>query len=299
MNKEKEYIERINRVLDYIELNLDKKIDLDTLAKIACFSKYHFHRIFYSFADETLYSFINRIRIECAAALLINSKENITNIAFSTGYNDSATFSRAFKKHFNISAQEWRKQKNSNINQVLTKKLLYNSERNEIMEDAIQPAAVSYSQFPEMRIVYIRHKGSYAGNNKLFYSLYKKLTNWADSKGLEHFSSLKSIVIYHDPKGITNEEILRISVGVTVSDNISVDGEIGKLKIAEGKYAKCTFILKNDEYGKAWKQVFRTILPKGGFQPDTGYCFEMYSRNCFNKEDNTTTVDICVPVKRI
>lgn len=299
MNREKEYIERINRVLDYIELNIDKKIDLDTLAGVACFSKYHFHRIFNSFTDETLYSFINRIRLERAAALLLNSKTNITNIAFSTGFNDSATFSRAFKKQFKISAQEWRKQKNSNINQVITQELPYNFERNEIRENVIQPVAVSYQQFPEMEIVYIRHKGSYAGNSRLFISLHKKLINWIESQGLEQYSSKKSIVIYHDPKGITNEKKLRISIGITVSGDILADGEIGKLRIAEGHYAKCTFKLKNEDYGKAWKQVYRTILPREGFQPSDGYCFEMYSSDCYNKEDETTTVDICVPIKRI
>jgi len=165
--------------------------------------------------------------------------------------------------------------------------------------DVIQPVAVSYPQFPEMEIVYIRHKGSYAGNSRLFISLYKKLMNWIESQGLEQYSSTKSIVIYHDPKGITNEENLRISVGINVTREVSTDGEIGKLRIAEGQYAKCTFKLKNEDYGKAWKQVYRTILPKEGLQPNDGYCFEMYSHDCFNNEDYTTTVDICVPVKRI
>lgn len=197
MDKANEYIERINRVIDYIELNIADKIDLDTLARIACFSKYHFHRIFYSFTDEPLYSFINRIRVERAAALLLSSKKTITDIAFSSGFNDSATFSRAFKKHFKLSAMEWRKQKNSNIHQALKKKHLYNYKSNKTKESIIQPEAVDFTQFPEMTIAYIRHTGSYAGNSSLFHSLNKKLIHWAALHELVHLSLRMKNMVKH------------------------------------------------------------------------------------------------------
>ena len=57
----KEYTSRINKVLDYIENNLDRSFTLDELARVANFSKFHFHRIFYSFIGETLFQFIQRI----------------------------------------------------------------------------------------------------------------------------------------------------------------------------------------------------------------------------------------------
>jgi AraC family transcriptional regulator len=38
--------ERINRVIDFIGKHLDEELDLDELCKVACFSKYHFHRLF-------------------------------------------------------------------------------------------------------------------------------------------------------------------------------------------------------------------------------------------------------------
>ncbi len=45
MDKTQVYIERINKVIDYVELNLGNKIDLDELAHVACLSKYHFHEL--------------------------------------------------------------------------------------------------------------------------------------------------------------------------------------------------------------------------------------------------------------
>ena len=69
MNKEqhiKEYISRINKVIDYIEINITTELNLDALASTANFSKFHFHRIFKNLVGETLNKYINRVRIEKA-----------------------------------------------------------------------------------------------------------------------------------------------------------------------------------------------------------------------------------------
>lgn len=299
MDKTNEYIERINRVIDYIELNIDRKIDLDMLAGVACLSKYHFHRIFYSFTDEPLYSYINRLRVEKAAALLLSQKETITNIAFSCGFNDSATFSRAFRKHFKISPRAWKKKKNSKIDQEYKIKPAYIYSSDITTESIIKAAAIEEKTLQTMTIAYIRYTGPYAGNNNLFHSLHKKLMNWGQERKLLNYPATKDIIIYHDPIGITDKNRLRISVGITVSDDVLVSGEIGKLSISKGRYIICRFVLKNEEYGQAWTHVYRRIIPQRGLQPNDGYCFEMYSSDCYIKEDNTTTVDICVPIKQL
>ena len=58
-----EYTARINRVIDYIERHLDEPLRLDTLARVANFSPYHFHRIFAALMGETLNQFIHRVRL--------------------------------------------------------------------------------------------------------------------------------------------------------------------------------------------------------------------------------------------
>ena len=104
-----EYMGRINRVIDHIESNLDGNLKLDTLAGVANFSPFHFHRIFSAIVGETLNQFIQRIRLEKAASQLIdNPKKSITEIAFDCGFSGSATFARAFKESFGISASQYR-----------------------------------------------------------------------------------------------------------------------------------------------------------------------------------------------
>ncbi|WP_321418527.1 AraC family transcriptional regulator [uncultured Desulfobacter sp.] len=118
-SKRQEYISRINRVIDYIDTNTDKDFSLKTLAEVACFSQFHFHRIFRAMSGETLHQFIQRLRIEKAAALLIHWPEkSITDIALDCGFSGSAAFARAFKAKFQMSASQWRLKnclQNSNI----------------------------------------------------------------------------------------------------------------------------------------------------------------------------------------
>ena len=71
-----EYIFRVNRVIDYIETNIDKDLSLEDLARIANFSQFHFHRIFRAIVGETLNRFIQRMRVEKAATqLMANPKK--------------------------------------------------------------------------------------------------------------------------------------------------------------------------------------------------------------------------------
>jgi len=57
-----EYTARINRVIDYVEANIDKDLSLEELAEVAHFSPFHFHRIFSAMVGETLNGFIRLSR---------------------------------------------------------------------------------------------------------------------------------------------------------------------------------------------------------------------------------------------
>ena len=76
-----EYAQRIDRVIDYLRRNLDRPVKLAELADIACFSEFHFHRIFRAVSGETLNNFTNRLRLEKAARLLRYSDQSLTDIA--------------------------------------------------------------------------------------------------------------------------------------------------------------------------------------------------------------------------
>src|SRR5215467_754770 len=102
-----EYVQRINRVIDYLRANLSRQIKLEELAKVACFSDFHFHRIFGAVSGETLNGFTNRIRLEKAARLLRYSDRSLTDIALDCGFSSSATFARAFRSGYDTTPTEF------------------------------------------------------------------------------------------------------------------------------------------------------------------------------------------------
>ncbi len=99
----KESIEKINRlkqfkcVFDFIESQYHEKIRLDQLAEMMHVSRHHFCRLFRNFTGYSPIDYINRTRIEKAYLLLKQGTLNITEVAFSTGFDDANYFSRLFK----------------------------------------------------------------------------------------------------------------------------------------------------------------------------------------------------------
>src|SRR6185369_15526264 len=104
-----EYTRRIDWVIDHVRENLDRQLKLEELAKVACFSEFHFHRIFGAVTGETLKDFTNRVRLEKAARLLRFSGRSLTDIAMDCGFSSSATFSRAFRAGYDTTASLYRK----------------------------------------------------------------------------------------------------------------------------------------------------------------------------------------------
>src|SRR5690554_6960143 len=156
------YIERLNKVFDYIDENIDAQLNLDDLAKVSHFSKFHFSRIFSALVGETPFKFIQRIRLERANYLLrLKPKAKITEIAFECGFNDLAVFSRQFTLHFNISPTAFKKQniQQSNIHQTSSFKAKYFCSELKIYRDMEQLVEANIRSLPEKTIAYIKHIG--------------------------------------------------------------------------------------------------------------------------------------------
>ncbi|MEI8631535.1 AraC family transcriptional regulator [Vibrio sp. PP-XX7] len=121
----KTYKVRMDRVIQYIEANLAKKISLSEVANVSHFSAYHFRRIFTGIVGETVNDYIVRRRLERAVNLLIFKTElSVTQVALDNGFSSSANFSKAVKLHFGFSPSEIRnpdKVKDSKIGKISSK----------------------------------------------------------------------------------------------------------------------------------------------------------------------------------
>jgi AraC family transcriptional regulator len=311
-----EYVSRINRVIDYIEEHIEDEHSLNRLAKVASFSPYHFHRIFKGIVGEPLNRFIQRIRLEKAANRLIeNPKLSVTEVALECGFSGSSSFARAFREHFGTSATGWREEKskngeternigktNSNVRKDGRTFCWYaggtESQENRRIEMAKKEnLRVDVMDVPAVHVAYVRHIGPYKGDEALFERLFNKLFRWAGARDLLNFPETKVLTVYHDNPEVTDESRLRTSVCISVPEKTAVDGDVGKMTIAGGKYAVGHFELSGDEYEAAWNSLYGTWLPESGYQPDDRPTFEMYLNDPKEHPENKAVVDIYMPVK--
>lgn len=304
-----EYRSRVNRAVDYIEANIDKSFTLEELAMVSNFSKFHFHRIFLAMTGETPFQFIQRLRLEKAASMMVTSPEQrITDIAFKCGFSDISVFSRNFRSHFKKSATEFRSQelKKSNLSQRESKGeqasempevyFCHQSKTLKWRTNMRLNKSVEVIELQKMTVAYIRNTGPFKGDQKLFSTLWGKLCTWAGARGLMQQSDIKFITVYHDDPNVTVEDKLRISVCLTVPADTKVDGEFGKMEIDAGRYVVARFEVSQDEFMEAWQWVYGQWFPTSGFQPGDGPCFEVYPKE---PENGIFLVDIYVPVKPI
>src|SRR6186997_983917 len=105
-----EYQKRLHAVIEYIDRHLDEDLDLATLANVASFSPFHFHRLFRALMGEALGDYVRRRRLEIAGVRLLSQEGvSVLNIALGVGFGSAEAFTRAFRARFDCSPTEWRK----------------------------------------------------------------------------------------------------------------------------------------------------------------------------------------------
>lgn len=294
--------------MDYIEVNLNKPIDLGLMAEIAAFSPYHFHRIFRYIVGETPNDFISRIRLEKTAQLLMdNPKAAVSDIAFKCGFVNASSFSRAFKAYFGLTTREFREQEQAiylkngirygKNCKAVSKIGKHPQQVNahlcsvELKQLIIMDTKIEIKQMPELNLIYCRHMGAF---NQIGQA-YEKLFRWAAPRGLVG-PETKTVTVYRDDPAITTIEKVRQDASIIVKGDVKVEDEIGKSVIAAGKYAVGHFEIKETEFEQAWNTMC-SWLTESGYQPADSPTYEYYHNDYNEHPEHKFIVDICIPVK--
>jgi len=103
------YQARMQRVLDHIDRHLDDDLDLDTISRIAAFSKFHFHRQFTATFEMSVHRYVQLLRMQRASKRLVSNGASVTEVAMDAGYESPDAFARAFRQRFGQSPSEFRK----------------------------------------------------------------------------------------------------------------------------------------------------------------------------------------------
>ena len=296
-------LQRINQVIDYVERNLENDLSLKILAEVACFSPFHFHRIFATITGETLHEFVNRKRLEkIATAILRNKHQPIKEICLKYGFDNAVSFARSFKKFYGISATEMRKQASASFNQLVWQNSKIGKEKiavstyiyriDELRAWMTKRGEVSVEWLPAQKVAYVRNQGSFDQVLEAFL----QLRDQADELGLLNRPPRTWLMVIHDNPAITEEVKMIQSACLALADDVSTSGKIPEMIIPAGRYLCGKFTLAEDEFKQAWDGMSIWLMDEM-LEPGDGFYFERFHTDSLFLPQQKHQVDICIPLK--
>lgn len=244
---------RISKVIDFIGQHLSEQLELDELCRVACFSKYHFHRLFTAYTGLPLMTYIKWLRLKKTAhQLLVHKEMTILNIALESGFESHESFSRAFKQMCGQSPSEFKQDANWERWET-PPRLIY------IKGEEIMP--ITIKQLPSKRLAVIEHRG----DPKKLSNTLDVLIKWAKAQPLKLKPKAGEAFGfgYHDPKEVAPEEF-RFDLALAVPTNFKLTDPVIEKFIPAGRYAIATHKGSRDNISDTIYKLYRNWLPKSG-----------------------------------
>jgi AraC-like DNA-binding protein/ligand-binding sensor protein len=98
----------LRRAESYIRENYTRKVRLKEVADVSGLSAPYFSTVFKEEMGENLSDYLNRLRVDRAAKLLMETDLSLSEIAGSCGFEDQSWFSKIFKSYTGLSPGKYR-----------------------------------------------------------------------------------------------------------------------------------------------------------------------------------------------
>ncbi len=102
------FINVVQPAIDYMEKHYFEEIKIKILADECGMSESHFRRVFTNYMNMTPNNFLNVVRVRNACKLLLDTDSTTNEIAYKTGFIDTSTFHRNFKKTVGMTPRQWK-----------------------------------------------------------------------------------------------------------------------------------------------------------------------------------------------
>lgn len=275
-----DYVQRINKVVAYINNHLDETLDLKTLANEAALSDFHFHRIFKALKGEAIGGYITRLRLEATARLLRYTALTIEEIAFNIGYETPASLSKAFKKQYGISPTEYRTNKDTYIM------------KKEIINPDLALKAPKIVTLEPKNLIYVALTGAYESLD--YGKAYEQL--WAVIKAQKLFTKgIESICISYDDPKITEGSLQRSDVCLAIHKLATPQDEVSCKTLAGGKYAVFFYQGSYENLSQVYDTAVRWVIDHEYTLREEPF-FEKYLNDARRTPKEKLKTEIYIPI---
>lgn len=255
------YGRRIARVAEHIAAHLDAALDLETLAGIAHFSPWHFHRVYRETTGETTAETVRRLRLHRAAGALLRDETSLDRVARRAGYGSRAAFSRAFAAAYGLPPGEYRKRG------------AVGSPAQHPHREDITMYEVDITPFDGVRLAAVEHRGDYQAVGQAF----ERALAWAAPRGLLGSAPRSFGIYYDDPASVPTSE-LRCDAGVVVTADAGAEAGDG-VRFVDIPPLLCASVVHEGPYAeleRPYRFLYGRWLPESGREPADHPCFEEY-----------------------
>lgn len=273
----------MNKVVHHIEDNLNVELDIQALSNIACYSQFHFHRLFRSYVGESVYAYRKRLLLERAVKQLLYTNDSITEIAFKSGYENQSSFNKAFRNQFSYTPSHVRQQGVS----VSTTNMKLKLRRNIKMTPEIKT-------LKSIQVIGARETGCYA---EAAPTAWGRVMKFAYSNRLMD-KAVRSIGISHDDPSVTAPDHIRYDACLDIDIIPSREDNLKKYTLAGGKYA--VFLHKGayENFPQTYAHIYNEWLPESDQKlRDEEPCFEIYlNRDPRKTKPENLKTEIYIPL---
>lgn len=293
----RDYAERLQRVLVHIQKHLGEPLPLEDLARMACFSPFHFHRVFRGMVGESVKQHVKRLRLERAAGALKSGGRAVTEIALDAGYGTHEAFTRAFRDAFDCSPTEFREAAHTSTRLRSRAGVHFVAgeggvEFRPIVEkEQTMAMTIDIRKLAPMRVAFLRHVGPYDEVGRTW----ERLCDWAGERCLFGPDVKYFGASYDDPE-ITPTDKLRYDACLTVGAEVEGEGEIGVRTIWWGEYAVTLHEGPYSGLSETYAEIIGRRLPSKGHEPGPAPCLEFYLNDPDSTEPEDLLTEIWVPI---
>ncbi len=268
-----EYLEQLQRGVNFIEARLDEDIQLASVARVAGISRWHFQRIFKAFTGETLKTYVRSRRLANSLDRLLTTQLRVLDIALLAGFESQESFARAFKKAFGLTPQEYRRLGDKSL---FLKKVELNAEY-------LRHINQNVSLTPEL---YVQPRMTLVGLRTLFFSVDSEKNNIAEQLFplWQNFTPRLAEIAHRVPGlcyGVVRQEQadserLEYHAAIEVTELSPLPEGMVALELPEASYAKFAHRGPASEVDHTVNYIYSTWLAQSGKRHSYGPDLEFY-----------------------
>jgi len=294
-------IERINKVIEFMDREFSEDISLDILASVTNCSKYHFSRIFVEITGFTPMAYLTQVRLKKAFDMLTSTDLTIADICSRTGYNSVSGFYGAFEKKYHVTPGVLRSDKcrntlniNSNIGEEINDITDYSDSTNNFIRK-VWNMNVVIKELPRYEVAYVRKTGSYLDRE---IPHWEALVKWSGDNGLFPPENLFMGTSLDDPAFVPEDEC-RHDACITLPEGFdkSKHGDVGYKIIEGGLYGVYQFYDIPEKLALAYTNLNNSWLPQSNYQRDDRISLEINLNNPKFDPEGKCKVDLCIPIR--